>query len=86
MIQFMPANHSITNVLSPNSISSRQGVKSLSDLLVLDVIDSKIIFSTIHVSLNIATQERRVCDMEIELVAFVIQISSKLTTNPDRQE
>ena len=34
---------------------------------------------------NIATQERKVCNMEIEIVAFFIKGSAQLTVPPDRQ-
>ena len=34
---------------------------------------------------NIATQERKKCDVEIEIVVFVINGSVKLTVPPDRQ-
>ena len=37
-------------------------------------------------SLNIATQERKICNMEIEIVTFVINGSVKLTVPPDRQK
>ena len=35
---------------------------------------------------NIATQERKICDVEIEIVTFVIDGSVKLTVPPDRQK
>ena len=35
---------------------------------------------------NIATQKKKVCDMEVEIVAFVIKRSAQLTVPPDRQE
>ena len=35
---------------------------------------------------NIATQERKICDVEIEIVTFVINGSVKLTVSPDRQK
>ena len=35
---------------------------------------------------NIATQERKVCDMEVEIVTFVVKGSAQLTVPPDRQE
>ena len=35
---------------------------------------------------NIATQERKICDVEIEIVTFVINGSVKLTVPPDRQK
>ena len=35
---------------------------------------------------NIATQERKVCDMEVEIVTFVVKGSSQLTVTLDRQE
>ena len=35
---------------------------------------------------NIATQERKVCEMEVEIVMFVVKGSSKLTFPPDQQE
>ena len=35
---------------------------------------------------NIATQERKICDVEIEIVMFVINGSVKLTVPPDRQK
>ena len=34
---------------------------------------------------NIATQERKVCDMEVEIATFVIKGSAQLTVPPDRQ-
>ena len=34
----------------------------------------------------IATQEQKICDMEIEIVTFVINGSMKLTVSPDRQK
>ena len=37
-------------------------------------------------SWNIATQERKICDMEIEVVTFVIYGSVKLTVPHDRQK
>ena len=36
--------------------------------------------------LNIATQERKICDLEIEIVTFVINGSVKLTVSSDRQK
>ena len=36
--------------------------------------------------LNIATQERKICDVEIEIVTFVKNGSMKLTVPPDRQK
>ena len=33
---------------------------------------------------NIATQERKVCDMEIEIATFVVKGSVNLTAPPDR--
>ena len=33
----------------------------------------------------IATQERKICDMETDIVTFVINGSMKLTVPPDRQ-
>ena len=35
---------------------------------------------------NIATQGRKICDVEIEIVTFVINRSVKLTVPPDRQK
>ena len=35
---------------------------------------------------NIATQERKICDVAIEIVTFVINGSVKLTVHPDRQK
>ena len=35
---------------------------------------------------NIATQERKICDVEIEIVTLVINSSVKLTVSPDRQK
>ena len=35
---------------------------------------------------NIATQERKICDVEIEIVTFVLNGSVKLTVPPDRQK
>ena len=35
---------------------------------------------------NIATQERKICDVEIEIVTFVINGSVRLTVPPDRQK
>ena len=35
---------------------------------------------------NIATQERNICDLEIEIVTFIIKGSVKLTVPPDRQK
>ena len=35
---------------------------------------------------NIATQERNIFDMEIEIGSFVINGSVKITAPPDRQE
>ena len=35
---------------------------------------------------NIATQERKVCDMEVEIVTFVVEGSLQLTVTLDRQE
>ena len=35
---------------------------------------------------NIAIQERKVCDMEVEIVTFVVKGSSQLTVTLDRQE
>ena len=37
-------------------------------------------------SWNIATQERKICDVEIEIVTFVINGSVKFTVLPDRQK
>ena len=35
---------------------------------------------------NIATQERKVCDMEVKIVTFVVKGSAQLTVPPDRQK
>ena len=35
---------------------------------------------------NIATQERNVCDMEVDIVTFVVKGNVQLTVPPDRQE
>ena len=35
---------------------------------------------------NIATQEPKVCGMEVEIVTFVVKGSTQLTIPPDRQE
>ena len=37
-------------------------------------------------SWNIATQERKICDMEIEIVMFVINGNMKLNIPPNREE
>ena len=34
---------------------------------------------------NITTQERRICDVEIEIISIVVNGSVKLTTLPNRQ-
>ena len=36
--------------------------------------------------LNIATKERKLCDMEVEIVTFVVKGSAQLTVPPNRQE
>ena len=36
--------------------------------------------------MNIATQELKVCDMEVEIVTFVVKGSVPLAVPPDRQE
>ena len=36
--------------------------------------------------LNIATQERKVCDMDVEIVTFVVKGSAQLTVPLDRLE
>ena len=35
---------------------------------------------------NITTQERKVCDVEIEIISFVVDGSVKLTIPPNRQK
>ena len=35
---------------------------------------------------NIVTQERKVCNIEVEIVTFVVKGSAQLTVPPDRQE
>ena len=36
--------------------------------------------------MNVAAQERKVCDMEVEIVTFFVKGSAQLTVPPDRQE
>ena len=35
---------------------------------------------------NVAAQERKVCDMEVEIVTFAVKGSAQLTVPSDRQE
>ena len=35
---------------------------------------------------NIATQERKVCDMEVVIVKFIVKGNAQLTVTLDRQE
>ena len=54
-------------------------------LPLLNIIISNYVDFPFHV-FHIATQERKICDVEIEIVTFVINGSVKLTDTPDRQK